>query len=109
MAQANMNIAEAAAEWMRRRRKFFSSAGSKPVALIRRRSWAPHKLGCENGMGEMIMWTDGRDDPGYPVHGCAQLDFPEDLLADDWEVVDFPLGTCALYEDPANIRPENER
>jgi hypothetical protein len=33
----------------------------------------------------------------------------EDLEADDWEVVDFPFGSCSLYEEPENVRPENER
>lgn len=109
MADAGMNIAEAAAEWLRRRRKFYTSTGSKPVALIRRRSWPARKIGCTHGMGEMIMWTTDKHDPGHPTHGVALLDFPEDLVADDWEVVDFPLGMSPMYEDPNNIRPEEER
>jgi len=104
-----MNVAEAAAEWVRRRRKFYTSTGRYPVAVIRRASWPAHKIGCENGLDEMIMWTADRLDPDHPVQGVALLDFPEDLVADDWDVVDFPLGTCSLYEDPGNIRPEGER
>ena len=59
-------------------------------------------------MHEMTMWQVWAD-TGGTGHGVAQLSFPEDLLADDWEVVDFPLGTSSFYEDPNNIRPENER
>ncbi len=109
MTAVPMNIAEATAEWVRRRRRFYTATGQCPIALIRRRSWPAHKLGCENGLSEMILWTTDRRDPGHPTHGCVLLDFPEDLVADDWEVVDFPLGTHPLYEDPENIRPEEER
>lgn len=101
-----MNIVEAATEWQRRRRVFHSCVGHKPIALIRRTSWPDSKIGCESGMYEMVMWQSER---GGTYHGCAQLEFPEDLLADDWEVVDFPLGRSSLYDDPDNIRPENER
>jgi len=32
----------------------------------------------------------------------------EDLLADDWEVVDFPLGKHPMYDEPGNLSKREE-
>lgn len=85
-----MNFIEAVKAYIQAYDDFGDSCECHPVALIRRKSWDSKEVGLMESWG-IARWIKppDRDRPFLREGGGITF---QDALAEDWELVSFPLG-----------------